>query len=44
MTAGLKEVDWDGRDDEGELVASGVYFCRLETGRFRDSKKMVLLK
>jgi len=27
--AGLREVRWDGRDDRGQRVASGVYFVRL---------------
>jgi hypothetical protein len=42
--AGPHEVTWDGRDEHGHVVSSGVYFYRLETDRFRDSKKMVLLK
>ncbi|MDH5271362.1 MAG: T9SS type A sorting domain-containing protein, partial [Candidatus Krumholzibacteria bacterium] len=44
LDAGAHEMTWDGRDDRGRLVASGVYFYRLEAGRFQDAKKMVLLK
>ena len=29
--AGPHQVTWNGRDDEGRLVASGVYLLRLET-------------
>jgi hypothetical protein len=35
---------WDGRNDEGEEVASGVYFYRLYAGDKVSTKKMVILK
>jgi flagellar hook assembly protein FlgD len=35
---------WDGRDNNGVEVGSGVYFCRMEAEGFDDSIKMVLLK
>jgi hypothetical protein len=35
---------WDGRNDEGEEVASGVYFYRLHAGDKVSTKKMVVLK
>ncbi len=44
MTAGVKEITWNGRDDKGNDVASGIYFYRLKTAEFTDIKKMVLLK
>jgi hypothetical protein len=37
-------VTWDGKDDQGEEVASGVYFYRIKTSLFEKTKKMVLLK
>jgi hypothetical protein len=41
---GYHEVNWDGRDEQGSQVASGVYFCRIEAaGSFR-TMKLVLLK
>ncbi len=37
-------AEWDGRDDAGTPVGSGVYFYRMTTGAFQDARKMVLLK
>jgi hypothetical protein len=42
--AGDHIVSWDGRDDGGRLVASGIYFCRLSVDAWSASRKMVLLK
>jgi hypothetical protein len=44
QTAGYKKVYWDGKDQRGEEVASGVYFYRLETKEFSKVKKMLLVK
>jgi flagellar hook assembly protein FlgD len=41
---GTHEVAWDGRNDAGITVGSGVYFYRLTAGKHTESKKMVLLK
>jgi hypothetical protein len=42
--AGRYQVIWDGRDDSGRPVASGVYFCHLTAGSYRQTRKMTLLK
>jgi flagellar hook assembly protein FlgD len=42
--AGEHEVEWDGRDANGVVVSSGVYFCRLSAGIQSETRKMVLLK
>ena len=42
--AGRQSVEWDGRDGNGNLVGSGVYFYRLDVGGIQLSRKMVLLK
>lgn len=44
MPAGPHSVRWDGRDDGGRSVASGVYFYSLATPRVRESRKMILLR
>jgi hypothetical protein len=35
---------WDGTDDGGRPVAAGVYFCRLDAGRCRETKAMTMVK
>ena len=35
---------WDGRDQGGGLVASGLYFLRLQAGDFGQARKMMVLK
>lgn len=42
--AGDHEVAWDGRDDSGRRLASGVYLCRLDAAGRRESRTMVLAK
>ena len=42
--AGHYKVQWDGLNDRGENVASGVYFYRIKAGDFSATRKMVLLK
>ncbi|MBD3347632.1 MAG: T9SS type A sorting domain-containing protein, partial [Candidatus Eisenbacteria bacterium] len=44
VDAGYHTVVWDGRDDGGSSVASGVYFCRMEASDYGATTKMVLLK
>jgi hypothetical protein len=42
--AGYKTIIWDGKDEAGKGVASGVYFYKVNAGNFNDTKKMTLLK
>ena len=43
-TAGNKSVAWQGRDDRGQMVATGVYFYRMTAPGFEKTRKMLLLK
>lgn len=42
--AGYKSVMWDGLNEKGNHVSSGLYIYKIEAGNFVDSKKMLLLK
>jgi flagellar hook assembly protein FlgD len=42
--AGVHVLRWDGRDDRGAPVASGVYLCRLQTGEREQTRKLLLLR
>lgn len=42
--AGEHSFTWNGRDDSGESVAAGVYFCRLETHGEVATRKIVLIR
>ncbi|HEU4930145.1 MAG TPA: T9SS type A sorting domain-containing protein, partial [Candidatus Krumholzibacteria bacterium] len=42
--AGAHDASFDGRDDAGRAIASGVYFYRLDAGGVSQTRKMVLLK
>ena len=44
VPAGSHQARWDGTDDTGRAVASGVYYCRLQAGGESEARRMVLLK
>jgi hypothetical protein len=44
LTAGDHQQSWDGQDDAGNSVSSGVYLYRLQNGNSITMKKMVLSK
>jgi hypothetical protein len=41
---GTYKVSWDGRDELGQKAASGIYFARLQSGKYLNTIKMNLLK
>jgi flagellar hook assembly protein FlgD len=44
VTAGKYKVDWNGTNEYGQKVASGIYFYRLQTEGFNQTRKMLLMK
>ena len=44
FAAGRHAVVWDGRNDNGAEVASGVYLYRMQTETIHQTKKMLFLK
>lgn len=44
QVAGEHRALWNGRDNGGNEVSSGIYFYRLKAGDFEDTKRMEFLK
>ena len=44
ISTGSHQVLWDGRDDSGQSVSSGVYLYRLQAGEYHAVKRMLLVR
>ena len=42
--AGAYQAVWDGRDEKGKRVPTGVYFCRLQAAEFSATRKVILTR
>jgi hypothetical protein len=42
--AGTYSIQWEGRDFQGNLVSSGIYFYQMKAGSFTETRKMILVK
>jgi hypothetical protein len=43
QTSGQKKLVWDGKDNQGKTIGSGIYFCHLQTPGYKQSRKIILL-
>jgi len=43
-SAGMHTIEWDGKNSRGQQVSGGVYLCCFEAGKFRQTRKLTLLK
>jgi hypothetical protein len=44
MNAAYHEIIWDGKDNTGKQVGSGVYFYKMKAEKYTATKKMILMK
>ncbi|MBN2355323.1 T9SS type A sorting domain-containing protein [candidate division KSB1 bacterium] len=44
MSSGIHTIQWNARDDMEKLIASGIYFYRLDTGYYSQVRKLVLIQ
>lgn len=42
--SGIHSATWNGTDDQGRMVSSGVYWYKMSSGKFSSTKKMILMK
>ncbi len=40
---GIHSVTWDGRDDDGRTVKSGIYFLKFSSGKYKRNLKLLLM-
>ncbi len=44
LAAGAHEINWDGRNQQGEILSGGVYIYQIKTRGYNETRKMMLLK
>ena len=44
FNAGFHIVNWDGRDDAGNIMPTGIYIYRIKAGKFIAAKRMLMMK
>jgi len=42
--AGYKSVQWDGLDQRGQLISTGIYIYKIQAGEFTQTRKMIFMK
>jgi flagellar hook assembly protein FlgD len=43
-SAGYKSIRWNATNDKGTPISAGLYLYTIEAGKYRQTKKMILLK
>ena len=44
LPVGRHSVAWDGKDENGNRVSPGIYFYKMDTNNYSQTKKMILMK
>ena len=44
QNAGIYSISWNGKNDDGRMIVSGIYLVRFEAGSFTENRKLILLK
>jgi flagellar hook assembly protein FlgD len=44
QAAGFYQIRWDGKNENGIFVPSGIYFCRIKTKEFTKTQKMIFMR
>ena len=44
MDPGYHKITWDGRNDDGRQIASGIYIYLIQANRNRASQKLTIIK
>jgi flagellar hook assembly protein FlgD len=44
VESGYHSAIWRGDDENGKIVNSGVYFYQIESGKFMETRKLILLR
>ena len=44
QNAGFKNANWDGTNEDGDQVSSGVYFYQITTKKINKARKMLLIR
>lgn len=42
--SGENSIIWNGQDETGQTVSSGVYLYKIKSGKFTSTKKVILMK
>ena len=44
LPAGFHQITWNGKDQNGSPVSSGIYYYRMRSGKYSSTRKMILMK